>query len=125
MPSGKPDLSMAQRPDGPAVSAPLTFPPHATVFKMDVLSYLDKIPVCTRYLVEGQQTDHFPFPTLLDAAKPVIEYMEGWKCDISGVRRWEDLPEAAQKYVEYIEEQIGCHIGFVSVGPERDSIIIR
>ena len=93
--------------------------------KMDVLSYLDKIPVCTRYLVEGQQTDHFPFPTLLDAAKPVIEYMEGWKCDISGVRRWEDLPEAAQNYVEYIEKQIGCHIGYVSVGPERDSIIIR
>ena len=51
--------------------------------------------------------------------------MEGWKCDISGVRRWEDLPKAAQQYVEYIEAQIGCHIGFVSVGPERDSIIIR
>ena len=93
--------------------------------KMDVLSYLEKIPVCSRYLVEGQQTDNFPFPTLLDQAKPVIEYMEGWKCDISGVRRWEDLPSAAQKYVEYIEEQIGCHIGYVSVGPERDSIIIR
>ena len=93
--------------------------------KMDVLSYLDKIPVCSRYLVEGRKTIAFPFPTLLDQAEPVIEYMEGWKCDISGVRRWEDLPKAAQKYVEYIEEQIGCHIGFVSVGPERDSIIIR
>ena len=58
-------------------------------------------------------------------AKPVVEYMPGWKCDISGVRRWEELPEAAQKYVAFIEEQIGCHIGFVSVGPERDSIIIR
>ena len=93
--------------------------------KLDVLSYLEKIPVCTRYLVDGQQIDAFPFPTLLAQAKPVIEYMEGWKRDISGIRRWEDLPEAAQKYVEYIEEQIGCHIGFVSVGPERDSIIIR
>ena len=93
--------------------------------KLDVLSYLDKIPVCARYLVDGQPTDSFPFPVLLEQAKPVIEYMEGWKCDISGVRRWEDLPQAAQRYVEYIEEQIGCHIGFVSVGPERDSIIIR
>ena len=93
--------------------------------KLDVLSYLDKIPVCARYLVDGQPTDSFPFPVLLDQAKPVIAYMEGWKCDISGVRCWEDLPQAAQRYVEYIEEQIGCHIGFVSVGPERDSIIIR
>ena len=93
--------------------------------KLDVLSYLDTIPVCTRYLVDGQETDSFPFPTLLAQAKPVVEYMPGWKCDISGVRRWEELPEAAQKYVAFIEEQIGCHIGFVSVGPERDSIIIR
>ena len=93
--------------------------------KLDVLSYLDTIPVCTRYLVDGQETDSFPFPTLLAQAKPVVEYMPGWKCDISGGRRWEELPEAAQKYVAFIEEQIGCHIGFVSVGPERDSIIIR
>ena len=51
--------------------------------------------------------------------------MEGWKQDISGIRKWEDLPEAARKYVEYLEAQIGCRIGFVSVGPERDSIILR
>ena len=75
--------------------------------------------------MDGQETDSFPFPTLLAQAKPVVEYMPGWKCDISGVRRWEELPEAAQKYVAFIEEQIGCHIGFVSVGPERDSIFIR
>ena len=93
--------------------------------KMDVLSYMDKIPVCTRYIVKGQETDQFPFPALLDQAQPVIEFMDGWKCDISGARKWEDLPEAARKYVEYIESQIGCHIGYVSVGPERDSIIIR
>ena len=93
--------------------------------KLDVLSYLETIPVCTRYLVDGQPTDTFPFPILLEQAKPVIEYMEGWKCDISGVRRWEDLPKAARQYVEYIEDQIGCHIGYVSVGPERDSIITR
>ena len=93
--------------------------------KLDVLSYMDKIPVCTRYVVDGEPTDQFPFPCLLDQAQPVIEYMDGWKTDISGVRRWEDLPEAAQKYVGYIEKEIGCHIGYVSVGPERDSIIIR
>ena len=93
--------------------------------KLDVLGYLETIPVCTRYLVDGQETDQFPFPTLLEQAKPVMEYMPGWNCDISGARRWEELPEAARSYVEFIEEKIGCHIGFVSVGPERDSIIIR
>ena len=55
----------------------------------------------------------------------MVEYMDGWKSDISGVRRWEDLPEAARKYVEFIEKSIGCPIGYVSVGPERDSIILR
>ena len=93
--------------------------------KLDVLSYLDRIPICARYLLNGQETDEFPFPTLLAEAKPVVEYMEGWKCDISGARHWEELPEAARKYVEYVERQIGCPIGYVSVGPERDSIIIR
>ena len=93
--------------------------------KLDVLSYLDKIPVCTHYTVGGKETDEFPFPSLLDSAKPVIEYMDGWKCDISGVRKWEDLPVAAQRYVEFIEKEISCHVGFISVGPERDSIIIR
>ena len=93
--------------------------------KMDVLSYLDKIPVCAHYELRGEVIDYFPFPAVLSEAKPVIEYMEGWKCDISGARKWEDLPGAAQKYVEYIEQAIGCHIGYVSVGPERDAIIIR
>ena len=93
--------------------------------KLDVMSYMEKIPVCTRYLVDGRETDEFPFPTMLEKAQPVIEYMDGWKCDISGIRAWEDLPIAAQEYVEYIEQQIGCLIGYVSVGPERDSIIIR
>ena len=93
--------------------------------KMDVMGYMDKIPVCVQYEVNGEKTDEFPFPCLLNDAKPVIEYLEGWKCDISGIRNWEDLPEAAKRYVEYIEEKIGCHIGYVSVGPERDSIILR
>ena len=93
--------------------------------KLDVLSNMEKIPVCTHYLLDGKVTDEFPFPTLLEKAQAVTEYMDGWKTDISGIRKWEDLPAQAQKYVEFIEDQIGCHIGYVSVGPERDSIIIR
>lgn len=98
---------------------------NVALTKLDVLSYLDRIPICTHYSVDGKLTDEFPFPSLLNDAKPVIEYMDGWKCDISGVRTWQDLPEAARKYVEFIEQNIDCHIGYVSVGPERDSIIIR
>ena len=98
---------------------------NVALTKLDVLSYLERIPVCTHYYLDGRISDEFPFPALLDSAQPVIEYMEGWQCDISGIRNWDDLPEAARKYVEFIEEKIGCHIGYVSVGPERDSIIIR
>ncbi len=93
--------------------------------KLDVLSYLDRIPICARYELNGKQTDAFPFPAVLPEAKPVTEYVPGWRCDISGVRRWEDLPQAARDYVERIEKGIGCRIGYVSVGPERDSIILR
>lgn len=93
--------------------------------KMDVLSYMDEIPVCTKYIVDGEETDEFPFPVALIDAKPVIEYVPGWKVDISGVRNWEELPQEARDYVEMIEKAIGCRIGYVSVGPERDSIIIR
>ena len=93
--------------------------------KLDVLSYMDRIPVCAHYELDGKITDEFPFPCVLDQAKPVMEYLPGWKCDISGVRRWEDLPQEARDYVEYVERNIGCHIGYVSVGPERDSIILR
>ena len=93
--------------------------------KLDVLSYMDEIPVCAHYELRGEQTDEFPFPSLLPEAKPVMETLPGWKCDISGVRKWEDLPKEARDYVEYVERQVGCRITYVSVGPERDSIIIR
>ena len=93
--------------------------------KMDILSYMDKIPVCAHYEIDGQLTDDFPFPTLLQRAKPVFEYVDGWCCDISAARSWEELPENARRYVEYVEQAIGCHIGYVSVGPERDSLILR
>lgn len=93
--------------------------------KLDVLSYLDEIPICAHYTLDGKQTEDFPFPAVLGDAQPVWETMPGWKCDISGIRKWEDLPVAARNYVEYVEQQIGCHITYVSVGPERDSIILR
>ena len=93
--------------------------------KLDVLSYMDQIPICARYELNGQETDDFPFPAVLPDAKPVMTAMPGWKCDISGVRTWEDLPQAARDYVEYVEREIGCRITYVSVGPERDSIIVR
>ena len=93
--------------------------------KLDVLSYMDKIPVCTKYKIDGELTDDFPFATILSKAEPVIEYLDGWKEDISRVRKFEDLPKACQEYVLYVEKQIGTHIGYVSVGAERDAIIIR
>lgn len=93
--------------------------------KLDVLSYMDKIPVCTHYILNGEQMDEFPFPAALPDAKPVVEYLPGWKTDVSGCRSWEELPAEARDYVLFIEKSIGCRIGYVSVGPERDSIIVR
>ena len=93
--------------------------------KLDVLSYMEKIPVCTKYDVNGHETNDFPFPTLLGKSKPIIEYLPGWLCDISKIKTWDELPENAKKYVLYIEENIKCKITYISVGPERESIIIR
>ena len=93
--------------------------------KLDVLSYMDEIPVCTKYVLNGEETDRFPFPAALGACKPVIETVKGWKKDISGVRTWEELPEEAKAYVQMIERAINCPIKWISVGPERESIILR
>ena len=93
--------------------------------KLDILSYMEKVPVCTAYEIDGQITREFPFPVLLERAKPVMEYRPGWHCDISGARTWEELPQAARDYVTYVEQAIGCHIGYVSVGAERESLIVR
>ncbi len=93
--------------------------------KLDVLSYMKQIPICAHYSLHGEQIDQFPFPAALPEAEPVMEYMEGWGTDISKVRRWEDLPRQAREYVEYVEKAIGCPIRYVSVGPERDSMIVR
>lgn len=91
--------------------------------KLDVLSYLDKIPVCVAYDVDGEITTKFPSGEALAKAKPIYEYMDGWKCDISSCRTMEDLPKAAAEYVRYIERATGCRIKYVSVGAERESYI--
>ncbi len=91
--------------------------------KLDVLNYMEKIPVCTHYIVDGKQTDAFPFPALLPSAQPVMEELPGWNCDISGIRRFEDLPKEARDYVRFVENAVGCTIRYVSVGAERDAYI--
>lgn len=93
--------------------------------KMDVLSYMDEIPVCVQYELNGEKTDDFPFPAVIGQAKPVIETMPGWKCDISGIRSYDELPVEARNYIERIEKSIGCRISYVSVGPSREEIIYR
>ncbi len=93
--------------------------------KLDVLSDMAEIPVCVKYELCGEETDDFPFPTMLEKCRPVLTSVPGWKKDISGVRRWEDLPREARDYVEMIEKAVGCPITYVSVGPERDAYIER
>lgn len=93
--------------------------------KLDVLSYMEKIPVCTSYVIDGKEVTRFPFPTLLNKAKPVIKYLDGWQCDVSGIRKWEDLPKEAQDYVLFLENNLSCKIKYISVGPERESIIVK
>ena len=88
--------------------------------KLDVLSYLDKIPVCVKYDVYGEMTDVFPSGKALEEAKPVYEYMPGWKEDISGCRSFDELPQAAKDYILYIQKMTNCKIKYVSVGAGRD-----
>ena len=91
--------------------------------KLDILSYLKKIPVCVAYSVDGEITHDFPIGDRLEKAKPVYEYFDGWMSDISGCRKFEDLPENAKKYIKYIEEQMKCKITYISVGAEREAYI--
>ena len=93
--------------------------------KMDVLSYLKEIPVCVAYKNGDKTTERFPYTPELNACEPVYEVLPGWNCDISGVRKYEDLPKEARDYVEFIEKRVGCPIKFVSVGAERDALIVR
>ncbi len=92
---------------------------------LDVLGYRDEIPVCTGYEIDGEVTDEFPVTHRLEKAKPVLTVLPGWKCEIRGIKKYEELPENCRKYVEFIEQQIGYPITMVSNGPGRDDIIYR
>ena len=92
---------------------------------VDVLGYLDEIPVCTGYEIDGKVTTEFPVTNQLEKAKPVLEVLPGWTCDIRGSKKYEDLPENCRKYIEFVEEHIGYPITMVSNGPGRDDIIYR
>ena len=92
--------------------------------KLDVLAYLDKIPVCTAYEIDGEKTTAFPTGDRLNKAKPVYEYLDGFKTDISACRKKEDLPKAALNYIKFIEASVGCPIKYVSVGPQREDYIV-
>mgnify|MGYP002543296427 FL=1 len=92
---------------------------------LDVLGYLDEIPVCIGYEIDGKVTTDFPTTAILKKAKPVYEILPGWKSDIRGIKKYEDLPENCRKYVEFVEEQIGYPITMVSNGPGREDIIYR
>lgn len=92
---------------------------------LDVLGYLEEIPVCVGYEIDGKITTEFPTTTQLEKAKPILKVLPGWKADIRGIKNYEELPENCRKYVEFIEEQIGFPITMVSNGPGRDDIIYR
>lgn len=98
---------------------------QAVLTIIDALGYLDEIPVCVGYEIDGKVTKEFPVTPLLEKAKPVLQVLPGWKCDVSGIRRYDDLPENARKYIEFIEEQIGFRITMISNGPAREDIIKR
>lgn len=92
---------------------------------LDVLGYLDEIPVCTGYEIDGRVITDFPVTAMLERAKPVLTVLPGWKADIRGIREYGNLPENCRRYVEFIEERIGCPITMISNGPGRGDIIYR
>ena len=92
---------------------------------VDVLGYLDKIPVCVGYEIDGEVTTDFPTTGKLEKAKPVFEVLDGWKSDIRGIKKYEDLPENCKKYIDFVEKHIGFPITMVSNGPKREDIIYR
>lgn len=92
---------------------------------LDVLGYLEEIPVCTGYEIDGKVTTDFPTTCQLEKAKPVLEVLPGWNSDIRGIKKYEDLPENCKKYVEFVEKHLGFPITMISNGPGRDDIIYR
>ena len=93
--------------------------------KLDVLDSFEKIRVCTGYMIDGEYYNHLPDTLYQERAKPIYEDFEGWMCDTSKCRRWEELPAKAQSYILEIEKRLGVHITYISVGPERDQLIVR
>ena len=92
---------------------------------LDVLGYLDEIPICVGYEIDGEVVKDFPVTYKLEKAKPVLETLPGWKCDIRGIKKYEDLPENCRNYIEFVEKEIGFPITMISNGPGRDDIIYR
>jgi adenylosuccinate synthase len=92
---------------------------------VDALGYLDEIPVCVGYELDGKQIDEFPTTPTLEKCKPILKVMPGWKQDIRGITRYEDLPQECRDYVEFIESQIGVPITMVSNGPGREELLYR
>lgn len=92
---------------------------------LDALGYLDEIPVCIGYDIDGKRVDHFPATTYLKKAKPILKILPGWKCDIKGIKNYNDLPENCRNYIEFAEKEIGIPIGIISNGPAREDIIYK
>ena len=98
---------------------------HVALTVLDVLGYLDEIPVCVAYELDGKRIDYFPPTAQLKHCKPILQKLPGWKCDIRGIKKYEDLPENARNYVEFVEKEIGVPVWMVSNGPSREDIIYR
>ncbi len=98
---------------------------HGVLTVVDALGYLDEIKVCTAYEIDGKIVKDFPVTSGLEKAKPVLTTLPGWKCDISGIKEYKDLPENCRKYIEFIEKEIGFTINLVSNGPARENIIVK
>ncbi|PNV59254.1 adenylosuccinate synthase [Clostridium sp. chh4-2] len=98
---------------------------EAVLTVLDVLGYLDELPVCVGYEIDGKITRDFPTTVQLEKAKPVYEVLPGWKCDIRGIKKYEELPENCRKYIEFIEKELEVPVTMVSNGPNRDDIIYR
>ena len=98
---------------------------QAVLTVLDVLGYLDTLPVCVGYEIDGKVTKDFPTTHYLKKAKPVYEYLPGWKCDIRGIKKYEELPENCRKYIEFIEKELEVPVTMISNGPGRHDIIFR
>ena len=90
-----------------------------------ILPRNSRLDVAIKYVLNGEKTDTMPFPSVLSRCKPVFETMKGWQSDITGIRTWWDLPEEAKDYVNLVERAVGRPFVWISVGPERESIILR